>query len=350
MFNPYMYPQRNVYFNNPYVYRTYSTRDKKLRETKDDKRNNISTPKKIKVVVHAFNLRTPTHMEWTQDGRLLVSEHTAGEVKDITNGGDFKNVRPFAYGLQGPSSILPLPNGRILVAEAWGNRVTDITHGGNALEKPPYLTLSEPYSLSTLNGNIYATEQNELSNLELSEITGGEGVVSESQPIVTGIPVTPLPGLEGLSPYIDMQDVIGSTKCGSWTIAIPTDIDFGYPSNGFSRSGGLYLSCSVLGQIIKVPKEGGNYFDLIDKGHLFAWGLDFSGGMIMNRNDGLIYVTQPLKGTVMAVDPNDKRDYRFDPPVVKGLSMPTCVRFSPDGKSMFICSMTTGTIWKVTNF
>jgi sugar lactone lactonase YvrE len=55
-------------------------------------------------------------------------------------------------------------------------------------------------------------------------------------------------------------------------------------------------------------------------------------------------------GTVMAVDPSDPGDYRFDPPVVQGLSMPTCVRFSPDGDSMFVCSMPTGSVWRLSDF
>lgn len=292
--------------------------------------------KKIKAEVFAFNLRTPTHMEWTKDGRLLVSEHTAGEVKDITRGGDFKNVKPFAYGLKGPSSILPLQDGRLLVAEAWGDGVSDITNGGDISQKTPLAKLKEPYSLSTINGRIFVTEERELATLTLSEIIFQNGSVGQTVPIVTRIPAMPLPGLEGLSPYKNMQKILEGPKCGSWTVALPLE----------SR---LLVTCSALGQIIQVTTNG-DYIDLVGKGNLIASGLNFSGGMINNDKDGLIYITQPLKGTVMAIDPNNYRDYRFDPPVVQGLNMPTCVRFSPDGQSMFICSMTTGSVWRITNF
>ncbi len=37
-----------------------------------------------KVTLHATNLLNPNHMEWIIDGRLLVSEYSAGRVKDIT--------------------------------------------------------------------------------------------------------------------------------------------------------------------------------------------------------------------------------------------------------------------------
>ena len=72
--------------------------------------------------------------------------------------------------------------------------------------------------------------------------------------------------------------------------------------------------------------------------------------MIDHPSDGRTYVSQPLKGTVMAVDHSGGRDYRFDPPVVQGLNMPTCVRFSPDGESMFVCSMAVGGVWRIRNF
>ena len=78
------------------------------------------THSKVEVELFASNLRTPTHMEWTQDGRLLVSETTAGRVTDISRGGDFIDASPFAWGLETPASICPMPDGSIYTVEIWG--------------------------------------------------------------------------------------------------------------------------------------------------------------------------------------------------------------------------------------
>ena len=39
--------------------------------------------RRVYVRPFAWGLKNPSHMEWTPDGRLLVSEHTAGTVRDI---------------------------------------------------------------------------------------------------------------------------------------------------------------------------------------------------------------------------------------------------------------------------
>lgn len=69
------------------------------------------------VELHAANLVNPSHMEWTFDGRLLVSQPTNGSIIDITDGGDMSHATPWVTGLDGPASILPRENGEILVAE-----------------------------------------------------------------------------------------------------------------------------------------------------------------------------------------------------------------------------------------
>lgn len=104
----------------------------------------------LSVELFATNLHNPSHMEWTPQGRLLVSEHTAGRVMDITDGGDMRDAEPYAYGLQGPSAILPI-NDHLLVAETWGGRVSDISAGGDASNGKRFATeLSTPYSLSAI--------------------------------------------------------------------------------------------------------------------------------------------------------------------------------------------------------
>ena len=72
--------------------------------------------------------------------------------------------------------------------------------------------------------------------------------------------------------------------------------------------------------------------------------------MIAHPFDGMLYVTQPLRGEVRAVNPRESRNYRFDPPVVSGIAMASCVRFSPDGEKMFVCSPQSGAIWQVEGF
>ncbi len=91
----------------------------------------------------------------------------------------------------------------------------------------------------------------------------------------------------------------------------------------------------------------GDCLDLIERGNVFATGLGWVGGMNQSAFNDQVYVSQPLKGSVMSVHPTESRDYRFQPPVVQGLTMPTCVRFSPDGDSMFVCSLAVGGVWRV---
>ena len=52
----------------------------------------------------------------------------------------------------------------------------------------------------------------------------------------------------------------------------------------------------------------------------------------------------------MATDPSKPKNYHFDPPVVQGFKYPTCVRFSKDGKTMFVCDQADGVVWKVRDF
>src|SRR5688572_8044009 len=100
------------------------------------------------VRLFATNLYNPTHMNWTKDGRLLVSETTAGQIKDITDGGDMKDAAPFAWGLEGPAAIGTLSDGRLLCVESWGGSICEITGGGDMSGKPRLLSsLVLPYSL-----------------------------------------------------------------------------------------------------------------------------------------------------------------------------------------------------------
>ena len=150
------------------------------------------------VQLHAVNLINPSHMEWTLDGRLLVSQSTAGSVVDITDGGNMLNATPFATGLQGPASILPRKTGEILVAEMWGGTVRDISQGGDVSSDQPWIDgLSGPYSLAEKDGRIFVTESYNGRDSWLSEITGKR---RREQPVVSNIPVSP--GYVGQTPRV----------------------------------------------------------------------------------------------------------------------------------------------------
>ena len=92
--------------------------------------------RRVYVRPFAWGLKNPSHMEWTPDGRLLVSEHTAGTVRDISKGGDASEAKPLAYNLQGPAAIRPTEDGKVLVVETWGGAIADIAGGGDATKLP----------------------------------------------------------------------------------------------------------------------------------------------------------------------------------------------------------------------
>ena len=124
----------------------------------------------LSVGLFATNLHAPTHMEWTNDGRLLVSEHTAGQVTHITAGGDTRDAKPIATGLQGPTSILPLPDGRILVSEMWSGKISDISQGGDVTGIEAFAEgLKGPYSLSQIGGSIFAVEHPSATTAQITE-------------------------------------------------------------------------------------------------------------------------------------------------------------------------------------
>lgn len=296
----------------------------------------------LSIDIHAYNLRTPTHMEWTTNGRLIVSEHTSGTIKDITEGGDQSGNEPFVYGLRGPSSIAPLKDGRIYVSEMWADRVIDVSLGGDATDNlPSFDGLNSPYSIIFLDNTFFVVERESKISNRVSKVDPDTGSIEH---FITDIPAMPMPGIEGLLPPEAFPDkweqyLFSFTACTGWT-----DPPF---ING--KVTGI-ISSSVLGIIAKYPDTPTSFMDLAKSDNLIATGLDWKGGMRQNPNDGKIYITQPHKGTIVAIDPNIQKDYRFEIPVIQGLTMPSCLRFNKDGSEMYICSMASGIIWKVTGF
>lgn len=296
----------------------------------------------VSIDIHAYNLRTPTHMEWTSNGHLIVSEHSSGTMKDITNGGDQSKNEPFVYGLKGPSSIAPLKDGRIYVSEMWGNRITDVSMGGDATENLPSFTgLSGPYSLIYMDDTFFVVERESKVSNRVSKVDPDTGDIEH---FITGIPAVPMPGAESLLPPEAFPDrweeyLFALTSCTGWTEP---------PFINGEKTG--VISSSALGIIVRYPEEPSQFMDLAKGESLIATGLDWKGGMKTSPKDGKIYITQPHKGTVVAIDPNTHKDYRFEAPVIQGLTMPSCLRFNEDGSEMYICSMATGIVWKVTGF
>lgn len=222
-----------------------------------------------RVELFATNLHTPTHMEWSQDGRLLVSETTAGRVTDITSGGDFIESAPFAWGLRGPASICPLPDGRILVAEIRGNRITDVSLGGDCMGRVPVADeLNHPYSLGQMGSRVFVVERGGLSHTQVRDVTPDCNTTGEVY--VSRIPAVPMLGLEGLRPMgTDQRDL--AMGCDSWKLVAMID--------GHER---MIVSSSALGQLLVVPDGGGDYLDLVDRGCLLAYGLPWKGGFTQN--------------------------------------------------------------------
>jgi hypothetical protein len=311
-----------------------------------------SRTRQVQVRPFAWNLRAPTHMEWTLDGRLLVVERTAGKVKDATQGGDMAEVKPFAWSLAGPASICPLPDGRVLLSEFWRGRVVDISPGGNAERMPIFADgLIRPYSLVCLLGRdgapprIFVGTSDQASapgdlTGSVTEITSGRATK-----FISDIPDGGRsPGAEGFAPPESWPDewILYAKKCKkTWVTNI----------KGPGKYQQLVIASSSMGRILVYPVENGPGDGLsLAARHTVAYDTREMGGIIAHPENGLLYVTEPMAGSVLAVDPRDCRAYTFDPPVVRGLPDPTCVRFSPEGERMLVCSPTNGVIWEVRGF
>ena len=251
------------------------------------------------------------------------------------------NARPFATGLQGPASILPRSSGEILVAEMWGGSVRDIARGGDVSGNSPWIGgLSGPYSLAqrtgTGGGRLFVTESYNGRDSWLSEITDGQ---KREQRVVDNIPVKP--------------GYVGQTPLESWPGGWQK-----YALGGCERNwmdidparGTHYLAVSHLGQIMDISDVEGDYMDLVKDQRAIAWGLDQVGALKAHPRNGRLYATQPLSGNVIAVDPNTPQNYHFQPSVVEGFKYPSCVRFSDDGETMFVCDQADGVVWKVRDF
>jgi hypothetical protein len=296
------------------------------------------------VQMHAHNLVNPSHMEWSADGKLLVSERTTGCIKDVTRGGDMADSKPFAWGLKGPASILPTNDGRLLVSETWSDSIKDMAGGGDMSKQKALVTgLSNPYGLSKLtekNGSerFFVVESYNSRSAWVTEFSL-DGTIKGKH--VKNIPATPyLPGLTPSSAWPTdwgWQKIAGP-GCGSWTTNAMV--------NGVER---LLLAVGDLGQIIDIT-DGGDFPDLIENKKAIAWDMGNIGAIKYNRKKGMVYAAEPARGSVMAIDPDKPENQRFKPPIVRGLNNPTCERFSENEEVMFVCGQGDGVVWRIEDF
>lgn len=302
----------------------------------------IASRTRTKPAMWANNLINPSHMEWTPEGRLLVSEHTAGRLVDVTDGGDMVGASPFAYNLSAPASILP-ESDRILVAETFGGRIVALPPiGGDALHSPAFAdNLSGPYTISRDgSGRLIVSENSATHSTRLTDVTAGG---SHHLPVVTDIPVRL--GNPGRSTYPGYAS-------GDW-VKLATA---GCVKNWTAPYKGRILSyAGDMGLIFKIPEssEGVHFLEWVSAHPetIVADGLGRGGGMIHNPFDDLLYAVQPEAGLVIAIDPDDpERNIMTAQVVAYGLNQPTCVRFSADGEFMYVCSSADGVVWRYRDY
>ena len=304
----------------------------------------------VDVTLHATNLNDPSHMEWTHDGRLLAAERTNGRIVDVTEGGNFGSTtddddRVFASGLEGPSSMAMLPNGRVLANECWEGRIRDITSGGDfsmTTDETVFASdLDGPYSIlyHDADDTVYTTVNpghNRSSRiLALSE----DGDTASRDTVVDQIPVRDkFPGMTPRYAWPDDWEHY-QIDCGQWVVSAGED---------------LLYSVGPLGQMARADTDTGSspttHIDHVNDGRLVAEGLGRVGGSVYNRKDGLVYAAEPFDGSIVAVDPQQERQYRFSPRVANGFELPTCVRCGPDNDSLFVCGRGAGVVYKIENF
>lgn len=276
------------------------------------------------VAVHAIGLCHPGHMEWTPEGRLLVCELGRGRITDVTDGGDFRNAEPFAYNLKHPAGLLTTYQGnRILVADVGADAILDITGGGDASgARAIYEGAPGPYGLVQHGDRDLCTTFSTPSETGVLRFQEGQPFLAEHR-WAFGFPV-------GRS---DLPYFVGTYKCPkNWAVDV--------------FDGRLFFAHGLLGAIFDLT-ESTSFSNLMERGGAWAWGLEKPLGMAVNPVDKCLYVAERGTGSVRRI-PHDGGDMRHVPPVVSGFLEPSCLRFTSDGLSLFVCDMYGCCVWKVT--
>jgi hypothetical protein len=121
---------------------------------------------------------------------------------------------------------------------------------------------------------------------------------------------------------------------------------------GPSSGGGAmehYISIDAMGQILDVDERGSERIDLIKAKKALAWDLGQREAIKEHPNNAALYAIEPELGDIVEIDRHNPRNCRFVAPVVRGSMKPTCLRFSPDGKTIYVSSKGDGVVWAVTD-
>jgi hypothetical protein len=277
-------------------------------------------PYRVKSVeVHATGLRLPTHLGLTNDAQLLVSEFAGSAVRDVTKPGDYGDCGKGEYlrGLSYPGGILPLSSGKVIVADSGAGAVYDVTRSGDVSRQSALFDgIPNPYGLVELRDRIYVSFFEE-GSLGIAVLEEGESF-DHDRAFVSRFPCAttaePFPQVEAYG--------------GSWPAA--------------RRGDQLLLGHSSLGTIWDVT-HGGTFDDL--RNERFAWGLDAPGGMIADPLDDELYVVERRTGVVRRIA--DPGYARFAEPLLAGFHEPSCLRFTEDGRELFVADKAWGAIYRI---
>jgi len=278
------------------------------------------------LTVHAHGLLHPTHLEWTVDGRLLASEFGRGRIVDVTEGGSYRDAPPFAFGLRHPAGLVTRYQGnQIIVADTGQGKIFDITTGGSIDDCPVVASgVPGPYGLALYQGDLYSTfsdhRQNGLLNVEILRNTG----CVEDATTIAGFPN----GLREMPYFLSPTQEQG--ECGSWT-ALGVGDQFLYLHAGL---GAVYNVKGFARYSVDVP--------------IICRGLNKPLGMLVHPKTGYLFVVERGGGTVKVVPKSQfATDMRYVPPIAAGFREPSCLRFSADGQTMFVCDVGACCIWRV---
>ncbi|MEM6516456.1 MAG: hypothetical protein AAF688_09770 [Bacteroidota bacterium] len=285
-----------------------------------DNKKRSQLPSIISIEPFAIGLTHPGHMEFTKDGRLLVSEFGKGQVTEITEGGDFRNSKPFAYNLGHPAGIVTNYDGdKILVADAGLQKIIDITNGGDASKCPViYDGLKGAYGMTVFKNELYAVYSNEKEN-GLVKVNGKS--FSEDDIFSGGYPNT--------SHNLPYFNSVEGGNCGSWAaVALGNRLLYTVAGNG----------------TIYDVTEGKNYD--VKGGGEYITGLNNPLGSWYVPQFGYLFIAERNSGNIKIMP--EKGGYaKYYPAILTGLKQPSCLRFSPDLKAMYVCDFANNAVMKI---
>jgi hypothetical protein len=114
------------------------------------------------VSTFATGLDGPAGLLLTSTGKLLVTEFDAGEVTDISAGGNFTSAAPFAAGMSNPGDLAETPDGRLFASEWGAHEVSNITAGGTITPGDVFVSGLPAVSslITSQSGGLMATASN----------------------------------------------------------------------------------------------------------------------------------------------------------------------------------------------